>query len=59
MNSFKVYVRSMDGRHLLGRYKTYDRAKARADDWLGANCTWINEYRAIGMYGDVLTIEEN
>lgn len=56
---YHVYVRSMDGRHkITKRAVSFEKAKAVANDWLGRIADWTSSFRAISMFGDVVTIEE-
>lgn len=56
---YHVYVRAEDGRHKLTRKPLpYAKAKAKALKWLGDAATWTGRFRAVSMYGSVLTIEE-
>ena len=51
-----MFVRDVDGKHILGEAGTYDEIKIKADEWLGDNCTWENDFRAISMFGSVVTL---
>jgi len=53
---YTVTVQAEDGHHVLEQDLSYDEAKDVANDWLGDTCTWQGDFRAIGMYGGVLTI---
>jgi len=55
---FKVTTTHVDGTHDLGTFKTYEEAKAAADEWLGLPCTWQGKFRAIDMFGGILNISE-
>ena len=56
---YMIFVRAEDGRHeLIDKPVIYDRAKSVSDQWLGGMGTWQGNYRAISMFGSVLTIEE-
>lgn len=54
----KVIVKAIDGTYEIAKNLSLEEAKKIADKWLGKDCTWVRKNRAISMYGDVLTIEE-
>lgn len=59
MLKYNVFVRAEDGRHKISkRAVKLETAKKIANEWLGPIATWMGEFRAISMYGGVLTIEE-
>jgi hypothetical protein len=52
---FVVKRRSPDGRGIIGRYATMEKALKSANKW-GGNMEWTSPLRAVTMYGDVVTI---
>jgi len=55
---FEVTSIHIDGVHVLGKFSTYEEAKAFADDWIGKYAEWLSPRRAIDLFGGSLRIEE-
>ena len=57
---YHVFVRAEDGKHKISKKRAVclEKAKLIAAEWLGPVATWMGEFRAVSMYGSVLTIEE-
>ena len=59
MEKYNVFVRAEDGKHKINkRAVDLKKAKLIAAEWLGPIATQTGEFRAVSMYGSVLTIEE-
>ena len=58
MSMFEVTSEHMDGVHILGKFSTYEEARAFAEDWIGKYAEWVTPSEAIDMFGGVVRIEE-
>jgi hypothetical protein len=55
---FEVTSEHMDGVHILGKFSTFEEARAFAEDWIGKYAEWVTPSEAIDMFGGVVRIEE-
>lgn len=58
MSMFEVTSEHMDGVHILGKFSTFEEARAFAEDWIGKYAEWVTPSEAIDMFGGVVRIEE-
>lgn len=58
MSMFEVTSEHMDGVHILGKFSTFEEARAFAEDWIGKYAEWLTPSEAIDMFGGVVRIEE-
>lgn len=55
---FKIMVSEIDGLHIIGKAKTLEKARKKAEKWMDKEVEWTEANRAITDDGGVVTITE-